>query len=258
MESVLFKFFVAFNPTKKTFTTDVSIWKKPLFSQKKRSLCSYLTQVLMPLRACPKVWSMIKTSLCKKDFLLWFGVSKSSLGMERRRLKRSLHERFRWLNMKRIPNRKTLTGTVTIAAQFPTSPITLSFSCFHKLYISFFVLRGPTLTSIAFWYTNLLETLQLVGAWLQDSFMIVSSSSQDKMPDNFNSVVHFNNSKGLRHQSALLLSGSTLASPNKHAWETGKPKTMEITANFGMRKLALKSKWPPFSIDFWKSNDKCN
>ena len=159
---------------------------------------------------------MIKTSLFIRDFLLWSGVSKSSLGirMEKRRLKRSFHEQFRRLDMKRIPNRKSLTGTITFTTHFPTDPITLSFSCFHKLLMSF-LWGGPT--SKAFWYTNLLEAL--VGAWLQDSFMTVSTSSQDKMPDNFNSVVHFNNSKGLRHQSTFLLSEKMIASPNKHTWE---------------------------------------
>ena len=39
----------------------------------------------------------------------------------------------------------------------------------------------------------------------------------------------------------LLLLENITASPNKHAWETGKPKNVEIIANLGMRKLTLKS-----------------
>ena len=79
----------------------------PLFSQKKKTLLVLFSHesFYMPLRACPKVWSMIKTSVSETDFLLWSAawVSKSSLAMERRRLKRSLPEQFRWLDMKRIP-----------------------------------------------------------------------------------------------------------------------------------------------------------
>ena len=39
----------------------------------------------------------------------------------------------------------------------------------------------------------------------------------------------------------LLLSENSPATHNKHARETGKPKNVEISANLGMRKLALKS-----------------
>ena len=65
-------------------------------------------------------------------------MSKTSLeiGMERRRLKSGSPEQFRWLDMKRIPNRKT--RTITIAAQFWPNRTTfcVMFSSFHKLYLS--------------------------------------------------------------------------------------------------------------------------
>ena len=58
----------------------------------------------------------------------------------------------------------------------------------------------------------------------------------------FSSVVRFNNSKGLLGNSlVLLLSANITATHNKHAWETGRPKNVEIGTNLGMRKLALKS-----------------
>ena len=61
-----FLFLVAFIPTKETFTTDVSIRKKLLFSQENVACALISRKFLMPLRACPKVWSMIKTSLWKQ------------------------------------------------------------------------------------------------------------------------------------------------------------------------------------------------
>ena len=45
----------------------------------------------------------------------------------------------------------------------------------------------------------------------------------------------------------LLLSENITATHNKHAWETGKPKNVEIGTNLGMRKLALKSICATFS-----------
>ena len=45
----------------------------------------------------------------------------------------------------------------------------------------------------------------------------------------------------------LLLSENIVASHNKHAWETGKPKNVEISAHLGMRKVALKSIRATFS-----------
>ena len=45
----------------------------------------------------------------------------------------------------------------------------------------------------------------------------------------------------------LLLSENITATHNKHAWETGKPKNVEIGTNLDMRKLALKSICATFS-----------
>ena len=39
----------------------------------------------------------------------------------------------------------------------------------------------------------------------------------------------------------LLFSENIAATHNKHAWETGKSKNVEISAHLGMRKVALKS-----------------
>ena len=79
------------------------------------------------------------------------------------------------------------------------------------------------------------------------------------LPDNLSSVVLSNSTiqKGLGNSLVLLLSAYIPATHNKHAWETGKPKNVEISANLGMRKLALKSICatfsmvtpPPFSFD---------
>ena len=44
-----------------------------------------------------------------------------------------------------------------------------------------------------------------------------------------------------------LSSENITAIHNKHAWETGKPKNVEISASSGMRKLALKSIYATFS-----------
>ena len=65
---------------------------------------------------------------------------------------------------------------------------------------------------------------------------------------NFSSVVRFNNSKGpLGNSLVLLLSENITATHNKHAWETRKPKNVEIGTNLGMQKLALKSNCATFS-----------
>ena len=64
---------------------------------------------------------------------------------------------------------------------------------------------------------------------------------QDKKPDNLSIVVHSTIQKGVGNSLVLLLSENIPATYNKHAWETGKPKNVEISANLGMRKLALKS-----------------
>ena len=44
-----------------------------------------------------------------------------------------------------------------------------------------------------------------------------------------------------------LSSENITAIHNEHAWETGKPKNVEISASSGMRKLALKSICATFS-----------
>ena len=65
---------------------------------------------------------------------------------------------------------------------------------------------------------------------------------------NFSSVVRFNNSIGpLVNSLVRLLSENITATHNKHAWETGKPKNLEIDTNLGMRKLALRSICATFS-----------
>ena len=65
---------------------------------------------------------------------------------------------------------------------------------------------------------------------------------------NFSSVVLFNNSKEpLGNSLVLLLSENITVTHNKHAWETGKPKNVEIGTNVGMQKLALKSICATFS-----------
>ena len=73
------------------------------------------------------------------------------------------------------------------------------------------------------------------------------TSSQYKMPDKFSSVLHFNPKRGLDNSLVLFLSENVAATPNKHAWETGKPKNVEISAYLGMRKEALKSICATFS-----------
>ena len=116
------------------------------------------------------------------------------------------------------------------------------FSCFHKLYISF--LWGPT--PKAFWYTNLLETL-IWSLAARIDHVSQYTSSQHKMPDEFSSVVHFNTKRGLGNSLVLLLSENIAATHNKHAWETGKPKNVEISVHLGMWKVALKSICATFS-----------
>ena len=68
------------------------------------------------------------------------------------------------------------------------------------------------------------------------------------MPENFSSVVHLKTQKSLGNSPVLLLLKNITATPNKHAWETEKPKNVEITANFGVRKLTLKSICATFSL----------
>ena len=68
------------------------------------------------------------------------------------------------------------------------------------------------------------------------------------MPGKFSSVVHFNTKRGLGNSLVLLLSENIAATHNKHAWETGKQKKGEISAQLGMRKVALKSICATFSL----------
>ena len=125
----------------------------------------------------------------------------------------------------------------------PTAP--LSPSCFHAFisYIYLF-LWGPT--PKAFWYTNLLEIL-IWSLTARIDHVSQCTSSQHKMPDKFTSVMHFNTERGLGNSLVLLLSEYIAATHNKHAWEIGKPKNVEITARLGMRKVALKSICATFS-----------
>ena len=186
IESVLYLVPVAFIPTEEPSGTDEKVWKELFFSQKNAACAHTSRKFLMPRRACPGGVVHDQTSLCKTVFLLSSAVSKSSLGRERSRLKRSLPEQCRCLDTKRTPNRKTLTFTTAV----PTAP--LSPSCFHAFisYIYLF-LWGPTPKAV--WYTNLLETLIWSLAARIDHVSQCTSSQQRKMPDKFSSVVHFNN-----------------------------------------------------------------
>ena len=105
MESVLLLFLVSFIPTEEASELANRSGKSPILARKKkRCLCSYLTEAGFWCRwGCAReVWFMIKTSLCKTNFLLWSAVSKSSLGVEKRRLKSSLPEQLRWLDTNMI------------------------------------------------------------------------------------------------------------------------------------------------------------
>ena len=139
---------------------------------------------------------------------------------------------------------KALTITM-IAAQFPTAPISLSW--FHAFisYTHLFVLRGPT--PKAFWYTNLLETLAWSLAFKIRSFWYCVQACRTKCQ--ILAVWWISTTqKGLTNSLVLLLLENITATPNKHAWETGKPKHVEITANLGMQKLTLKSICATFSL----------
>ena len=52
---------------------------------------------------------------------------------------------------------------------------------------------------------------------------------------------------GLGNSLVLLLPENIAATHNKHAWETGKPKNVEISAHLGLQKVALKSICTTFS-----------
>ena len=135
--------------------------------------------------------------------------------------------------MKRIPNRKT--RATTIAAQFPNAP--LSASCVHAFisYTYLFVQHQK----LSQWYTN---RKTLVSWSLASRLLCVYQvRSQDKKP-RYSAVWCISTTeKGLGNRIVLLLSEHITAPHNKHEWETGKPKYVEISVNLGMRKLALKS-----------------
>ena len=107
------------------------------------------------------------------------------------------------------------------------------------------MLRGPT--PKAFWYTNLLETLAWSLAFKIRSFWYCVPACRTKCQIIVAVWCISTTQKGLRNSLVLLLLENITASPNKHAWETGKPKNVEITANLGMRKLTLKSICATFS-----------
>ena len=135
--------------------------------------------------------------------------------------------------------------TITIAAQFPTALISLSCCYAFISYAHLFVLRGPT--PKAFWYTNLLETLAWSLAFKIRSFWYCVPACKTKCQIILAVWCISTTQKGLRNSLVLLLLEIITASPNKHAWETGKPKNVEIIANLGMRKLTLKSICATFS-----------
>ena len=161
---------------------------------------------------------MIKTSLCKAVFLLSFAVSKSSLGRERSRLKRSLPEQFGCLDTKRThPTGKLLPSPSQLRPNCTT--FSVMFSCFHKFYISFFVKSNTKsfLIHKPSWDIDLKLGCKI-------DHVSQCTSLQHKMPDKFSSVVHFNTKRGLGNSLVLLSSENIAATHNKHAWETGKPK----------------------------------
>ena len=231
---------------RRTFRTVEQIWKEPLFlfSQKNAACAHTSRKNLMPLRVCPGgVVHDQKTSICNTNFLLWSAMSKTSLqiGMETRRLKSALPKQFRWLE--RIPNRKT--RTITIAAQFRPNCTTfcVMFSCFHKLYLSILCIEvqhqklSDTETVLRHWFE----------AWLQDSIMIVYQFGETKRQIILPVWCISTTQNCLGNRLVPLSSENITAIHNEHAWETGKPKNVEICASSGMRKLALKSICATFS-----------
>ena len=78
---VFFLFPVAFIlPDRGTFRTDKSVWKERRLARKTQKLVlNPHGSLLCHLGCARKVWSMIKTSLWKTDFLLWSALSQSSL-----------------------------------------------------------------------------------------------------------------------------------------------------------------------------------
>ena len=154
------------------------------------------------------------------------------------------------------------TCTITIAAQFPTAPLFVS--CFHVFisYTYLFCIKRSNTKSFLIYGTRL-ETMvwSLASRLDHDSVPVRETKRQIILAEWCISTTQ----NCLGNNLVLLLSKNITAIPNKHAWETGKPKNVEISASSGMRKLALKSicatfspVTPPFSIDFWKADVKCN
>ena len=195
----------------------------------------------MPLRCVREVWSMIKRSQCKTDFLLWSAVSKSSLGMERRRLKSSLPQQYMWLDMKRIPTqeiRKLFQPPSQLSSQLHHS---VMFSCIHKLYIPFsstkiFLIHKP------FWVIGLKLGFNTQSWWVSTPARRTKCQIIAQQYGGISTT-----QTGLGNSLVLLLSENIIATHNKYEWETGKPKNVEISANLGMWKVALKSICATFS-----------
>ena len=183
---------------------------------------------------------MIKTSLFKTDFLLWSAVSKSSLGIERRRLTWTVLYLNSLGGRKRIPNRKLLPSLGHRSSVPNCTTFSVMFSCFYKLK-DLFLCPTPK----AFWYTTLLETL----VWSLASRLISVPAAQDKLDCHIILRVWCISAtqKGFGNSPVLLLSENITPTQKKHAWETGKQKNVEIGANSGMWKLALKSICATFS-----------
>ena len=164
--------------------------------------------------------------------------------------------------MKRISNRKTL----TIVAQFPTA--SHSPSCFHA-FISYTYLFCVKRSNSKGFLIH--KRAWDIGLKLQVGFRTWSSlctKSKDKMADNFSSVVHFNHWKGLRQQprASVIRKTSLVLTINMHG-RLENQSNVEISANLGLQKLALKSFCttfspvtppPPSSVDFWKADVKYN
>ena len=112
---------------------------------------------------------------------------------------------------------------------------------FYKLYKSLEVQHqklSNTQTFLRHW----------LKAWLQDSTMLVSVPVRSINCRISLAVWWISTTKrGLGNIFVLLFSENIAATHNKHAWETGKPKNVEISAHLGTRKVALKSICATFS-----------
>ena len=98
--------------------------------------------------------------------------------------------------------------------------------------------RGPTL-KLSDTQTVLRQWFE---AWLQDSIMIDGVPVRETKSQIILAVWCISTTQNcLGNSLVLLLSENITATHNKHVWETGKPKNVEISASSGMQKLALKS-----------------